>query len=109
MAEKVEDHSTADAERAERNAGVLEQMEAAAPRGSAADSEEKVAEKPAEQTSPEQKPSKLKQLWQKVGLDPLTLMLMFKGSVPPTVAIAMYQSTAIQAKYSTLGYLVAIR
>jgi hypothetical protein len=38
----------------------------------------------------------------------MTLKMMFKGSVPPTVAIAMYQSHTISSEYTTLGYLVAI-
>jgi hypothetical protein len=58
--------------------------------------------------SASKKPSKMKQLWNKVGLDAPTLILMFKGSLPPTIAIAMYQSPAVAAEYSTLGYLVAI-
>ncbi|KAK5676191.1 hypothetical protein LTS10_011003 [Elasticomyces elasticus] len=53
-------------------------------------------------------PSKLKTLWTKLGLDPLTLMLMLKGSIPPTIAISMYQSRGVATQYSTLGYLVAI-
>lgn len=60
--------------------------------------------------APEQaasKPSRLKQLWQKTGLDVKTLLMMFKGSVAPTVAIAMFQSDAVAAHYGTLGYLIA--
>jgi hypothetical protein len=38
----------------------------------------------------------------------MTLKMMFKGSLPPTIAIAMYQSNAVSDQYSTLGYLVAI-
>lgn len=34
--------------------------------------------------------------------------MMFKGSVAPTIAIAMYQSPAVAAQYTTLGYLTAI-
>ena len=34
--------------------------------------------------------------------------MMFKGGLPPTIAIAMYQSKAVAAQYQTLGYLVAI-
>jgi hypothetical protein len=60
---------------------------------------------PAAATKP---PSKMKQLWAKVGLDPLTLMLMLKGSLPPTIAIAAYQSTSFAEHFTTLGYLVAI-
>lgn len=54
------------------------------------------------------KPNKLKQLWTKAGLDASTLILMLKGSLPPTIAIAMYQSPAVAAEFTTLGYLVAI-
>ncbi|SMR51033.1 unnamed protein product [Zymoseptoria tritici ST99CH_1E4] len=54
------------------------------------------------------KPNQLKQLWTKAGLDASTLILMLKGSLPPTIAIAMYQSPAVAAEFTTLGYLVAI-
>lgn len=58
--------------------------------------------------APQEKPSKIKQLWTKIGLDVPTCMMMFKGSVAPTVAIAMYQSRAVAQHYTTLGYLIAI-
>ncbi|KAK5147335.1 hypothetical protein LTR32_001224, partial [Rachicladosporium monterosium] len=61
-----------------------------------------------EQPAEPKPPSKLKQLWTKLGLDPMTLKLMLKGSIPPTIAIAMYQSPAVAAQYSTIGFLVAI-
>lgn len=54
------------------------------------------------------KPSKIKALWEKAGLDMSTIMMMFKGSLPPTIAIAMYQARDVQQVYQTLGYLVAI-
>ena len=38
----------------------------------------------------------------------MTLKMMFKGSLAPTIAIAMYQSKTIANQYTTLGYLVAI-
>lgn len=60
-----------------------------------------------EQTE-EKKPSKLKALWTKTGLDPGTLMMMFKGAIAPTIALAMYQAPAVAQEYTTLGYLVAI-
>ncbi len=63
--------------------------------------EEQQAEEPAQ-------PSKLKHLWRKSGLDAQTLKMMFKGSIPPTVAIAVYQAPQVQQTYQTLGYLVAI-
>ena len=34
--------------------------------------------------------------------------MMIKGSLPPTIAIAMYQAKPIPTQFSTLGYLVAI-
>lgn len=106
MADKADEQPSANSGSSE---GVLEKMEAAVPRGSPAESDEKVAEKQPEQKPQDKKPSKLKQIWQKLGLDPMTLILMFKGSLPPAIAIAMYQSKTIQAKYSTVGYLIAIR
>lgn len=54
------------------------------------------------------KSSKLKEMWGKLGLDVGTLMMMFKGSVAPTIAIAFYQADSVAETYSTLGYLVAI-
>ncbi|KAF7909581.1 uncharacterized protein EAF01_003299 [Botrytis porri] len=56
----------------------------------------------------EKKPSKLKGIWGKLGLDAPTLMMMFKGSVAPTIAIAFYESDSVSQTYTTLGYLVAI-
>ena len=82
----------------------------------------RTAKKPEE----EPKPSKLKEFWGKLGLDPGTLMMMFKwvsniialpmynadipnrGSLAPTIAVAWYQSTDIADIYSSLGYLVPI-
>lgn len=60
-----------------------------------------------ETTPPEKQPPKLAQLWAKTGLDGKTLSMMFKGSVPPTVAIAMYQSSAVAGHFGVLGYLIA--
>ncbi|CAD6443985.1 6591b8dc-15cf-408f-bb8d-ed5171e1b646 [Sclerotinia trifoliorum] len=56
----------------------------------------------------EKRPSKLKAMWEKLGLDAPTLMMMFKGSVAPTIAIAFYESDSVSRTYTTLGYLVAI-
>ena len=44
----------------------------------------------------------------KTGLDAITLILMFKGALPPTIALAFYQWTAFADEYTTLGYLTAI-
>lgn len=60
------------------------------------------------ESAPEQKSNKLKALWIKLDLDLPTVLMMFKASLPPTIAIAMYQSQAIAGVYSTLGYLIAI-
>ncbi|KAL1892005.1 hypothetical protein Sste5346_007349 [Sporothrix stenoceras] len=49
-----------------------------------------------------------KTLLERLGLDVPTLTLMFKGSLPPTIGVAIYQSTAFSQQYSTLGYLVPI-
>ncbi|KNG52773.1 mfs transporter [Stemphylium lycopersici] len=56
----------------------------------------------------EKKPSKLKATWEKLGLDVPTLMMMGKAALPPTICLAMYQSTLLAQTYSTLGYLTAI-
>ncbi|KAI7217442.1 hypothetical protein KC333_g4220 [Hortaea werneckii] len=61
-----------------------------------------------QQPQDEKKPSRLKQIWTKIGLDVPTLVVMFKGSIPPIVALAMYQADAVAQEYTTLGYLVAI-
>lgn len=56
----------------------------------------------------EKKPSKVKEIWGKVGLDIGTAMMMLKGSLAPTIAVAFYQSDSVASTYSTLGYLVPI-
>ncbi len=82
--------------------------------GSSSGSDERPAPaQPAGVAAPKQdgekkKPSKLKQWWDKLGLDLMTVKMMIKGSIPPTVAIAMYQSKPVAEVYQTLGYLVAI-
>lgn len=63
--------------------------------------------KPADQT-PKKQHSKIKSLWGKLGLDIGTCSMMFKGAAAPTIAIAMYQSPAVAAHYTTLGYMIAI-
>lgn len=54
------------------------------------------------------KPIIFKRLWIKLDLDLITVMLMFKASLPPTIAIALFQSSAYSNTFSTLGYLTAI-
>jgi len=46
-------------------------------------------------TEKKEKPSKLKEIWGKIGLDPITLMMMFKGSVGPALAVALYQADGV--------------
>ena len=58
--------------------------------------------------SPAKKPSLIKRLWDGSGLNPGMLMMMVKGALPPTISLAIYQSTPVAKLYSTLGYLVAI-
>ncbi|KAK1832231.1 hypothetical protein QBC39DRAFT_371079 [Podospora conica] len=44
----------------------------------------------------------------KLGLDVPTVLMMFKGSLPPMLGIVMYQSPAVSNFYTTLGYLIPI-
>lgn len=53
-------------------------------------------------------PGKIKKMWDKLGLDVGTVMMMAKAALPPTIAIAMFEADKIARLYSTLGYLVAI-
>jgi hypothetical protein len=57
---------------------------------------------------PAKKPSLLKRAWAMTGLDPITIILMLKGALPPIICLAAYQSDAWAKKYSRLGYLSAI-
>ncbi|KAE9372370.1 hypothetical protein N431DRAFT_339051 [Stipitochalara longipes BDJ] len=85
------------------------------------DSDEKIEGEPANQGSSaervqseenekkeEKKPSKLKEIWAKLGLDIGTVMMMFKGSCAPIIAISFYQADSVADTYTTLGYLVPI-
>ena len=56
----------------------------------------------------EKEPGKLKKIWDKLGLDPGTLMMMGKAALPPTISLAAFQADRFANTYSTLGYLVAI-
>ena len=58
--------------------------------------------------SPAEKPWLIKRLWDGSGLNIGMLMMMVKGALPPTISLAIYQSTPVAELYSTLGYLVAI-
>ena len=41
------------------------------------------------------KKSKIREIYGKLGLDVGTILLMFKGSVAPTIAIAIYQADSV--------------
>ncbi|KAF1832626.1 hypothetical protein BDW02DRAFT_554317 [Decorospora gaudefroyi] len=56
----------------------------------------------------EKRPSRLKRLWNKLGLDKGTVMMMGKAALPPTIALSMYQATDVAQTYTTLGYVTAI-
>ncbi|KAJ2992351.1 hypothetical protein NUW58_g2195 [Xylaria curta] len=53
-------------------------------------------------------PGFIASLWSKLGLDAPTLLAMFKGALAPVVGLAIYQSDAVAAEFSTFGYLVGI-
>ncbi|KFX90595.1 hypothetical protein V490_06378 [Pseudogymnoascus sp. VKM F-3557] len=65
---------------------------------------------PEQGTQDEEKPreSKLKKIWAKLGLDLGTVMMMFKGSLAPIIAVAWYESLDIAKIFTTLGYLVPV-
>ncbi|KAF4637953.1 hypothetical protein G7Y89_g102 [Cudoniella acicularis] len=56
----------------------------------------------------EKKPGLAKRAWDALGLNPGILLMMFKGSVAPTIGVAFYQAHSVASIYSTLGYLVPI-
>ncbi|KAJ6109216.1 hypothetical protein N7486_001450 [Penicillium sp. IBT 16267x] len=47
-------------------------------------------------------------IWQKLGLDRQTIILMMKGGLAPAIAVSIYQATDVADEYTTLGYLMAI-
>ncbi|KAG8624855.1 hypothetical protein KVT40_007922 [Elsinoe batatas] len=52
--------------------------------------------------------TKMKALWARTGLDPPTMMVMAKGGLAPTTALAAFQATSFAETYTTLGYLVGV-
>lgn len=56
----------------------------------------------------EKKPGILKRIWGSIGLDLGIVLMMAKAGIPPVVSLAAYQSSTWDAKYTTIGYLVAI-
>lgn len=61
-----------------------------------------------EKEKKEKKAGFMKKMWTKLGLDLPTVMMMCKAALPPTIALSMYQATAVAKVYTTLGYLTAI-
>ncbi|CAI6080444.1 unnamed protein product [Clonostachys chloroleuca] len=59
-------------------------------------------------SQPEPKLTTLKRFISKVRLDASTLILMFKGSIPPIIGISIYQSPPIYTYFTTSGYLVPV-
>lgn len=55
---------------------------------------------------PKPKPARWKIWWNKIGLDVPTIAMMFKGSLPATISIAIYQADPVARTFKTLGYLV---
>jgi hypothetical protein len=62
----------------------------------------------AEEETKVKKLSIIKRIWTKLALDVPTVLMMGKAALPPTIAMSMYQATAVSEIYTTLGYLVAI-
>ncbi|CZR54877.1 uncharacterized protein PAC_04761 [Phialocephala subalpina] len=54
------------------------------------------------------RPSIWKRIADKLQLNVPMVLLMFKGAVGPTVAVAIYQNSSVAAHYSTIGYLIPI-
>ncbi|KAJ6098814.1 hypothetical protein N7467_000349 [Penicillium canescens] len=50
----------------------------------------------------------VKKIWGKTGLDRPTVLLMMKGGIAPTIAVAIYQAMPVADQFTTLGYLMAI-
>lgn len=46
--------------------------------------------------------------FQRYGIDTPTVLMMFKGSLPPIISIAIYQSEAVAQEFTTIGYLIPI-
>ncbi|PLB49083.1 MFS transporter [Aspergillus steynii IBT 23096] len=52
--------------------------------------------------------TRIKNGWARLELDLPTVILMMKGAVPPTIALAAYQADSFASHFNTVGYLVAI-
>ncbi|GES64700.1 MFS transporter [Aspergillus terreus] len=51
---------------------------------------------------------RLKNAWTSLGLDLPTVLLMAKGAIPSTIALAIFQASPVASHFSTVGYLMAI-
>ncbi|KAF2963393.1 hypothetical protein GQX73_g10184 [Xylaria multiplex] len=61
------------------------------------------------QPQPQQsRPSFVKGIVIKLGLDAPTVIAMLKGALAPVIGLAIYQSDAVAKEFSTFGYLVGI-
>lgn len=47
-------------------------------------------------------------LFLRIGLTGRLLIQMFKGAVPPTIALAIYRSPAVARVYGNFGFLIAL-
>jgi hypothetical protein len=52
--------------------------------------------------------TRLKKLFERAGLTREVFILIVKGALPPTVAIAMYRSPRIATVYGNFGFLIAL-
>jgi hypothetical protein len=46
----------------------------------------------------QKRPSKAKEIWGKIGLDKVTVLMMLKGSIAPTIAVAFYQADSVSCR-----------
>ncbi|KAF2198924.1 hypothetical protein GQ43DRAFT_377471 [Delitschia confertaspora ATCC 74209] len=61
-----------------------------------------------ESVKSEEKESVFSRIWKKIDIDLGTFLMMMKAALPPTISLALYQSTSVAETYTTLGYLIAI-
>lgn len=54
------------------------------------------------------KPSILKRVWGKLGINAFVVMFMVKGALPPTIAISIYQRYSVAVNYLNLGYVMIV-
>jgi len=50
----------------------------------------------------------LKTLAKRIGLTSMILAMMIKGALPPTIAMAMYQSHSVANVYGNFGFLIIV-